>query len=116
MILFKIFLLQVMIAVVVFVVLWIILEKELVLLAIERLVHLDPNETSEQREVTILMARAISVKLEKRLLAVVKDKFPEAEVTVIINKDILGGVVVQAGKILIDSSLVNKFKRMWGGK
>ena len=106
------FLLQAMVAVVVLVVLWSLLEKELVLLAIERLIHLDPGEARDEREVTILAAKAIPFKLENRLRAVVKDRFPKAQITVIINKEILGGVVVQAGKILIDSSLANKLKRM----
>lgn len=116
MILFKMFLLQAMIAIVVLVVLWLLLEKELVTLAIEQLMQLDPGEARDEREVTILAAKKIPVDFENRLRAVIKDKFPQAQVIVIINKEILGGVVVQAGKVLIDSSLVNKLKRMWGGQ
>jgi F0F1-type ATP synthase delta subunit len=116
MILLKMFFLQAMIAVVVFVVLWILLEKELVALAIEQLTQLDPGDARDEREVTVLAARQIPVYLENRLRVAIKDKFPKADVAVIINKEILGGVVVQAGQIIVDSSLVNKLKRMWGGQ
>lgn len=115
MILLKMFLLQAIVAVVVLVVLWFLLEKELVLLAIERLSAVDPGEDRDEREATVLAARKIPRDLEVRLRAAIKEKFPMAGVTIVISREIVGGVVIQVGKVLVDSSLMSKVRSIWGG-
>ncbi len=116
MILFKILLLQAMVATVVVLVLWSLLEKELLLNAQERLLRVDPREAEGLGEVEIFTARQVPMIWQQRLRAVIRDKFPEAEPKFVIRKDILGGVIIQAGKILIDVSLVNKLKQLWGDR
>ena len=110
----KIFFLQMIIAVVVVIVLKVRLERELILQAMERLASLPVAQCAGVASVTILTAGAISPEFDRLLRKIVKEKFPSAQLEMVVNKAIMGGVVVQAGEVLVDSSLSNRLKHLWG--
>jgi F0F1-type ATP synthase delta subunit len=64
--------------------------------------------------VTVLLGRALSDKMMARVKAVIKAKFPQAEASVIVSKEIGGGVVAQVNGKVLDFSLAGRLKHLWG--
>jgi F0F1-type ATP synthase delta subunit len=110
----KILLLQLIAAGAVVFVLKLILEHELLLYALEHLEGYAPAVGGEVKEVTILVGRALSDKMMARLNSVIKAKFPHAETSIIVSKEIGGGVVAQVDGKILDFSLAGRLKHLWG--
>jgi F0F1-type ATP synthase delta subunit len=110
----KILLLQLIAASVVVFVLKLILEHELLVYALEHLEGYKPKAGGEAKEVTVLVGRALSDKMMSRLNKVTKAKFPHVEASIIVSKEIGGGLVAQVDGDILDFSLTGRLKHLLG--
>ncbi|MBF0593828.1 MAG: F0F1 ATP synthase subunit delta [Candidatus Omnitrophica bacterium] len=112
MILLKIVFLQIILAAGVLFVLWEILKRELVQEGLRAI------EQSEVRfdiaDVSVITAWQLSSVEENRMRAAVQRQFPSAEVVFVVNVDIMGGLVVKAGDLILDHSLLTRMKHLFG--
>ncbi len=111
---FKILLLQLIVAVGVVFVLKLLLERELLVYAFEHItkVQVPPGRTSG--EIDILVARPLSAQQESHLKALLSEKFPEAGCSILVNGDIGGGMVVRMAGEVWDFSLTGRLKILFG--
>ena len=111
---YKIILLQLIAASIVVFVLKLILEHELLVYALEHLEGFKPAAGEGVKEVTVLVGRALSDKMTARFNSVIKSKFPQAGTSIIVSKEIGGGVVAQIDGKVLDFSLAGRLKHLWG--
>jgi F0F1-type ATP synthase delta subunit len=109
-----IILLQLIVAVVVLFVLKAVLERELWFLALERLEAFEVPAGESVREVNVLVGCALSGDRESRLAGLLKAKFPDVQSSIIISREIGGGVVVQINGKVLDCSLTGRLQHLWG--
>lgn len=114
MILFKIILLQLIVIVIVIFILKAVFERELFLMAIEQLGRRDVCADGDPDKVIVLTAKEMPPELEAKVRTAVKVRFPGAAIEQVINKDILGGIVIKTDKVLIDMSLLSRMKNLSG--
>ena len=114
MIVLVIVLIQLVAATVILTVLWGLLKRELVQAA---LAFLEQSAVrTEIVEVAVVTAGGFSFETESRLRALLAAKFPSATVNLVVNNDIRGGLVIQAGDLLLDYSLLTRIKHLLGQK
>jgi F0F1-type ATP synthase delta subunit len=112
--LIKVILLQIIVASMVLFVLKFILEYELLVYALEHIEGFGPAEGEDVKEVTILIGRTMSDKMMARFDRVIKTKFPNAGASIVISREIGGGVVIQIDGKILDFSLAGRLKHLWG--
>ena len=112
--LLTIVLLQIIVAGVVLFVLRALLERELVLYAIERFEGYRSGAEDCVKDVTVLVGCSLSQALEARLKSVIKAKFPLAACSVMVSKDIGGGVVARIDGEILDLSVASRVRSLWG--
>jgi F0F1-type ATP synthase delta subunit len=110
---FKVLLLQLVTVGIVVFVLKHILEHELVMHALEHLEGFEPAAGEDVREVTILVGRALPEAMAARLRKAVRLKFPQAETSIVVSREIGGGAVLQMGGKVLDFSLAGRLKHLW---
>jgi hypothetical protein len=92
-------------------VLWGLLKNDLWRWALSEAEAIDP--VAGVAGVTVISARQPSPGDEARLQACLRAKFPGAVVTRIVNKEIKGGLVIKAGVLLLDYSLLTRIKHLF---
>ncbi len=112
--LFKIILLQLIAASVVVFVLKLILEHELLVYALEHIEGYKFADGEDVKEVTVIVAHPLADKMLSRVTAVFKTKFPDAQVSIIVSRDIGGGLVTELSGKVLDYSLAGRLKHLWG--
>ncbi|MBF0486089.1 MAG: F0F1 ATP synthase subunit delta [Candidatus Omnitrophica bacterium] len=105
--------LQVLIALIVVVVLKLFLDRELLRNALEGLHAFHPLNNSGISEIVVISAGKVSFDDETRLKSVLKEKFPAAEIVMLQNTSLGGGVIVQCGETIFDHSLAARFREMF---
>ena len=112
MILVKIIFLQIIVAIVILFVLWEMFKRELVKAALQAIEEGEPQGSI--MDVSVVTAAALSPVDDSRLRAGLHKKFPSACVDVRVNADIRGGLVIKAGDLLMDHSLLTRIKHLFG--
>lgn len=114
MILYKILFLQLAAAAVIVFVLLELFKHELVRAALEALEQAEFQE--ELGEVSVVAGTILSPDDEFRLRALLRKRFPSAEVCLAVNREIRGGLVIQAGALLLDYSFLTRIKNLFRDK
>jgi F0F1-type ATP synthase delta subunit len=109
----KIVLLQLISAGVVVYVLKLILDHELLLNALEHLEGFESAAGERAKEVTVLVGRVLSDKMTSRVRAVIDAKFPHANTSIVVSRDIGGGLVAQVDGKILDFSLAGRLEHLW---
>lgn len=112
MILLKVILLQAAVGAVIVFVLLEVLKRELVHAAVQALEEVTPR--SDVTQVTVVSASVFSAADELSLTAKLHRTFPAAGISMAVNRDIHGGLVIKAGDLLLDFSLLTRIKKMFG--
>ena len=114
MVLIMIVLAQVFVAAVIVVVLWALLKRELLTAALQALLQASPQGDIE--EVSVVTAALLSSADEQKLRVVLEGRFAAASVNFIVNPEIRGGLLIQAGDLVLDYCLLTRIKHFFGQK
>ena len=111
---FKLVALQVLVLCAVLFILKRFLERELLVSAIEALRGWSSDRDQVAAHIDILAAAQLPDGVESILRALIKEKCPEAEVDVVLNPAIWGGIVIRIEERVLDFSLLNRLKHLFG--
>ncbi|NTV28539.1 MAG: F0F1 ATP synthase subunit delta [Candidatus Omnitrophica bacterium] len=107
----KVLILQVLAAIVVGYVLKRLMDRELMLAALERVEMFAPAGVGDEAEkVVIVSAGPMPAEQRARFVAILKDKLPHAEIEFLENADLRGGVVIEIAGEVLDFSLVTRLQ------
>jgi len=109
----KILLLQVAVAALVLFLLKKLLDRELFLCALEKLMQASADQGAAVDEAIIVTANKLSGDEEFRLRTVIKARFPRAEVTIGQDRALWGGILIRAGAQVFDFSLWTKIRQLF---
>ena len=115
-VIFLFILLQIVLAAVVITVLMRRLDRELILVALERAGNLRWSGASLPSDgIRVVSARKLPADLELRFRNILREKFPGMAVEFLVAPELRGGAVVQAGGAILDQSLATRWKHLFGG-
>jgi F0F1-type ATP synthase delta subunit len=110
----KILILQLIVAVAVIFVLKKLLDKELKQAALEHAIVFRPSEAALKVErITIVSAVKLALDYRAKLLAILKEKCPQASIDFLENAALRGGLVVEIGEEVWDHSLETRLKHLF---
>lgn len=116
-IIFVVFILQVVLALIVVAVLKRFLGRELTKVALERFETLKPQEdTAELKEIAVFSHSPLDPSVEARIKAVAAKKFKGIPLNLAVNDALQGGVVIIIGSNVIDCSSKTRLNHLWGGQ
>lgn len=112
----KIIVLQALVAVAAVYVLKRLLEKDLVRAALEQVGVFDPSDEARRAErIVVLFAGDVPTTNRAVLAQLLKEKCPRADIDFLEDPALMGGLVIEiAGKVM-DYSLANRLKYLFGG-
>jgi F0F1-type ATP synthase delta subunit len=111
----KVLLLQALLVVPVFFLLWIVLQKELLSVALEKFAELRLAPGQDQvDQVNIVTASRLSLRQKESWTQAVRQRFGSVPVNFLENRELGGGVILQAGAVVLDHSLALWFRRLQG--
>ena len=111
----KILVLQLFVAAVVVFVLKKMLEKDLLLTALERASGFHPDAAALKAErIVVVSAGKLAPGYRARLVAALKGRCPGVCVDFLENADLKGGIVVEIGGEIWDHSLATRLKHLFG--
>lgn len=111
-VLMKIVFLQVAVAVFIIFVLKKLLERELFMSMLEKVAHLPTLQGECVDDIVVVAGGKLTGDEEFRLRMTMKEKFPQADVTVGEDRSLWGGVVLRAGDHVFDFSLRTKIGQL----
>ncbi|MBF0386523.1 MAG: F0F1 ATP synthase subunit delta [Candidatus Omnitrophica bacterium] len=112
MILVKLLLAQGVLAAIILAILWLMLKRELVRAAWQALEQAPPRK--EVRVVSVITCVELSAADELKLRALLQRSFPCAAVAIACNRELRGGMVIQADDTIMDYSLLTRIKHIFG--
>jgi F0F1-type ATP synthase delta subunit len=112
MVLLQIFLLQIVTCLVIIFVLGALLKRELIKSALQAIEQIEPRHGI--LEVTVVTAVALNSSDDVRLRSAIAEKFHPETVNISLDAALKGGMVIKAGGLLLDYSLLTRIKHLFG--
>lgn len=111
----RVLLLQALLVVPVFFLLWFLLQKELLSAALEKFSGQRPASGQDQVDhVDIVSASRLSLRQKEAWTVAVRQRFGNVPVNFFQNKELGAGVILQAGALVLDHSLALWLRRLQG--
>ncbi|MBP6342649.1 MAG: F0F1 ATP synthase subunit delta [Candidatus Omnitrophica bacterium] len=116
-IVFVVFVLQVVLALIVVAVLKVFLGKELIKVALERFETLKLQEDIAQiKEISVFSHSPLESDIQTRIKTVAAGKFKGIPLNLAVNSALEGGMVIMVGSTVIDCSSKTRLSSLWGGQ
>jgi F0F1-type ATP synthase delta subunit len=103
--------LQIVIAGIVFSILWRLLDRELVAAAIEKLMSV--KTSAEVKVVNVYHGNVLPVRIEEKLKILVKNKFTNSDVFFEQLKSLKGGLIIKVADEVLDFSISSRLENFW---
>ena len=89
-----------------------LLDRELFVCALEKIAAVRGDQSENVDDVIVVVVKKLPGNDEVRLRAIIKEKFPKADVSIGEDRALWGGLEVRAGAEILDFSLWTKLRQL----